>query len=69
MTLNSKLIDWNLKWRLNQGYVICRACDGKQVEDDRELAFNHLISCRYAHEHTQPWQELDKIIDGLQRRS
>lgn len=61
MSQIDELIDWKSRWRLSQGQVFCKGCDGRQAESDKGVAFVHSLYCRHA-EHVVPWLELDEIL-------
>lgn len=62
MTPSEKLVDWNKRWRIQSGIVICRKCAAQQPETLSHQPFAHGSGCgELSSQFSQPWTDLDAI--------
>ena len=55
------LVEWNKRWRLSNGVVLCKRCLAEQREVDRSSSFTHVPGCRYTEKRETPWEDLDSM--------
>ncbi|GLF74793.1 hypothetical protein ALQ08_200321 [Pseudomonas syringae pv. delphinii] len=62
MTPSEKLVDWNRRWRIQGGIVICRKCAAQQPETLSDQPFAHHFDCdEDSSKSPRPWTDLDAI--------
>lgn len=57
---------WNQRWKLADGCIQCRCCQGIQPETVKQHTFPHKPGCDLALMILTPWAALDSICNRLQ---
>lgn len=63
------LEEWNRRWRLDAGKVVCRRCQAQQHPKSRHEPFLHLAACPYRINNRLPWDELDSALKSVNASS
>lgn len=67
MDTDQEMIDWNTRWTLIGGLVICPSCLRGQPVSESDLPFRHEPECKARTDRDQqPWGSLHDILDRAQ---
>lgn len=65
MDTDQEMIDWNTRWTLIGGLVICPSCLRGQPLSEAETAFKHEQDCKAGtHGGQRAWAALHNLLDA-----